>query len=266
MLGTWKTPSPKPAAPRASTTAARGGAALARAYRQGPAERGERYRDARVEDRPPAERVDQNAREHGPGREAETDCRVEEAQPATAEGRGSAQRRERGRRAVDEPPGDPLHRAPGEEEREARRGAAEGEAGDGERKAHPEHGRVTDAVRRRAGDERHDRIAAGVADDDPAHPLGRGAEGGGDRRERDVDHRVERDDEGARGRDPANHAPRMMPRLAVPAGSEVLVGVMDLSPGAGTVGTLVEMKHLTATPVGMRVRARATLLGTEGRA
>jgi len=57
-----------------------------------------------------------------------------------------------------------------------------------------------------------------------------------------------------------------MPRLAVPAGSEVLVGVMDLSPGAGTVGTLVEMKHLTATPVGMRVRARATLLETEGRA
>ncbi len=41
---------------------------------------------------------------------------------------------------------------------------------------------------------------------------------------------------------------------------------MDLSPGAGTVGTLVEMKHLTATPVGMRVRARATLLETEGRA
>ena len=39
-----------------------------------------------------------------------------------------------------------------------------------------------------------------------------------------------------------------------------------LSPGAGTVGTLVEMKHLTATPVGMRVRARATLLETEGRA
>src|SRR5256886_14512220 len=62
---------------------------------QGPAERGERHRDARVEDRPPAERVDQNAREHGPGREAETDCHVEEAQPATAEGRGSAQRRER---------------------------------------------------------------------------------------------------------------------------------------------------------------------------
>src|SRR2546430_4428267 len=38
-----------------------------------------------------------------------------------------------------------------------------------------------------------------------------------------------------------------------------------LSPGAGTVGTLVEMKHLAATPVGMNVRARATLLETDGK-
>src|SRR5207237_1561810 len=34
---------------------------------------------------------------------------------------------------------------------------------------------------------------------------------------------------------------------------------------AGTVGTMVEMKHLAATPVGMMVRAKATLLETDGR-
>jgi predicted thioesterase len=38
-----------------------------------------------------------------------------------------------------------------------------------------------------------------------------------------------------------------------------------LAPGAGTVGTMVEMRHLAATPVGMTVRARATLLETDGR-
>jgi predicted thioesterase len=38
-----------------------------------------------------------------------------------------------------------------------------------------------------------------------------------------------------------------------------------LPAGAGTVGTMVEMKHLAATPVGMRVRAKATLLETDGR-
>jgi predicted thioesterase len=36
-------------------------------------------------------------------------------------------------------------------------------------------------------------------------------------------------------------------------------------PGAGTVGTMVEMRHLAATPVGMKVRAKATLLETDGR-
>src|SRR5437588_84236 len=35
--------------------------------------------------------------------------------------------------------------------------------------------------------------------------------------------------------------------------------------GSGTVGTMVEMKHLAATPVGMKVRAKATLLETDGR-
>lgn len=38
-----------------------------------------------------------------------------------------------------------------------------------------------------------------------------------------------------------------------------------LPPGAATVGTLVEMRHLAATPVGMLVRAKATLLETDGR-
>jgi fluoroacetyl-CoA thioesterase len=38
-----------------------------------------------------------------------------------------------------------------------------------------------------------------------------------------------------------------------------------LPPDASTVGTMVEMKHLAPTPVGMTVRARATLLETDGR-
>jgi predicted thioesterase len=39
----------------------------------------------------------------------------------------------------------------------------------------------------------------------------------------------------------------------------------SLPPGAGTVGTMVEMRHLAATPVGMRVRAQARLLQADGR-
>ena len=38
-----------------------------------------------------------------------------------------------------------------------------------------------------------------------------------------------------------------------------------LPPGAGTVGTMVEMKHLAATPVGMRVRAHARLVESDGK-
>jgi predicted thioesterase len=38
-----------------------------------------------------------------------------------------------------------------------------------------------------------------------------------------------------------------------------------LPPGASTVGTMVEMRHLAATPVGLGVRAKATLLETDGR-
>lgn len=38
-----------------------------------------------------------------------------------------------------------------------------------------------------------------------------------------------------------------------------------LPPGAASVGTSVEMKHLAATPLGMKVRAKATLVETDGR-
>ena len=38
-----------------------------------------------------------------------------------------------------------------------------------------------------------------------------------------------------------------------------------LPAGAATVGTAVDMKHLGATPLGMQVRATATLLETDGR-
>ena len=38
-----------------------------------------------------------------------------------------------------------------------------------------------------------------------------------------------------------------------------------LPPTATSVGTMIEMRHLAATPVGMSVRARATLLETDGK-
>ena len=38
-----------------------------------------------------------------------------------------------------------------------------------------------------------------------------------------------------------------------------------LPAGAATVGTAVDMKHLGATPLGMQVRAKATLLETDGK-
>lgn len=41
--------------------------------------------------------------------------------------------------------------------------------------------------------------------------------------------------------------------------------IPHLPPEASTVGTMVEMRHLAATPVGMTVRARATLLEGDGR-
>jgi fluoroacetyl-CoA thioesterase len=38
-----------------------------------------------------------------------------------------------------------------------------------------------------------------------------------------------------------------------------------LPPGGTSVGTMVEMRHLAATPVGMTVRAKARLLETDGK-
>lgn len=38
-----------------------------------------------------------------------------------------------------------------------------------------------------------------------------------------------------------------------------------LEPGQASVGTLVNVRHLAATPVGMRVRVRAELTAVEGR-
>ncbi|HET8577720.1 MAG TPA: thioesterase family protein [Methylomirabilota bacterium] len=38
-----------------------------------------------------------------------------------------------------------------------------------------------------------------------------------------------------------------------------------LPSGGGTVGTMVEMKHLAPTPLGMKVRAKATVLETDGK-
>jgi predicted thioesterase len=38
-----------------------------------------------------------------------------------------------------------------------------------------------------------------------------------------------------------------------------------LPPGAGTVGTRIDVRHLAATPVGMRVTIRATLREVAGR-
>jgi predicted thioesterase len=42
------------------------------------------------------------------------------------------------------------------------------------------------------------------------------------------------------------------------------VMVPHLAPGAATVGTGVDVRHLAATPPGMRVRARAVLRETDG--
>ena len=38
-----------------------------------------------------------------------------------------------------------------------------------------------------------------------------------------------------------------------------------LPAGGGSVGTMVEMRHLAATPVGMKVRTQATLLESDGK-
>ena len=45
----------------------------------------------------------------------------------------------------------------------------------------------------------------------------------------------------------------------------VLATNAALGPGQATVGTLVNVRHLAATPVGMTVRVRAELITVEGR-
>jgi fluoroacetyl-CoA thioesterase len=46
---------------------------------------------------------------------------------------------------------------------------------------------------------------------------------------------------------------------------EDAAGAVLRPPGAGSVGTMVEMKHMAATPVGLKVRAKATLLESDGK-
>jgi len=52
---------------------------------------------------------------------------------------------------------------------------------------------------------------------------------------------------------------RLMARAAVPALAD------HLAPGQQSVGTLVHVKHLAATPLGATVTARAELIATDGR-
>ena len=154
-----------------------------------------------MEDRAPAERVDEQARWQRAQREAEPDRGAEKPESPPALGRWGAQGRQGRRRPVDEPAADALHGAPGQRPAEGRRDADEEEADDAHRHAGPEDRGVTEPVGRGATDEGHDGVRQDVADDDPAHPLGRRLEGRGDRGEGDVDHRVERHDERAGRRD-----------------------------------------------------------------
>jgi fluoroacetyl-CoA thioesterase len=69
----------------------------------------------------------------------------------------------------------------------------------------------------------------------------------------------------------ASYASGLVPAFATPA----MVGLMEgaafnatkdyVAPGQTTVGIEVNIKHLAATPVGMRVRARAEVTRVEGR-
>ena len=56
------------------------------------------------------------------------------------------------------------------------------------------------------------------------------------------------------------------PRLVALCEDAAITAVQaHLHPGAGTVGTRIDVRHLAATPVGMRVRARAVVREVEGR-
>lgn len=56
--------------------------------------------------------------------------------------------------------------------------------------------------------------------------------------------------------------PRLLRLLEEAAMAAIQAG---LPPGAGSVGTRVDLRHLAATPIGMRVRARAVLREVDGR-
>jgi predicted thioesterase len=56
--------------------------------------------------------------------------------------------------------------------------------------------------------------------------------------------------------------PRMVALLELAA---IRAVEAHLPPGAGTVGTRIDVRHLAATPVGMRVTIRATLREVAGR-
>jgi fluoroacetyl-CoA thioesterase len=56
------------------------------------------------------------------------------------------------------------------------------------------------------------------------------------------------------------------PRLVGLLEEAAIAAVQSRLPaGAGTVGTRIDVKHLAATPVGMRVRARAVVREVDGR-
>ena len=69
----------------------------------------------------------------------------------------------------------------------------------------------------------------------------------------------------------SNWGSGLVPVFSTPA----LVGLMEstavaaltgrLAPGQPTVGAHIDVRHLAATPIGMQVRARAELMGVEGR-
>ena len=69
----------------------------------------------------------------------------------------------------------------------------------------------------------------------------------------------------------SNWGSGLVPVFSTPA----LVGLMEstavaaltgrLAPGQTTVGAHIDVRHLAATPIGMQVRARAELMGVEGR-
>ncbi len=75
--------------------------------------------------------------------------------------------------------------------------------------------------------------------------------------------------------DHTNTAASLGSGLVLVFGTPALVALLELAavhavanslpPGSTSVGTLVDVRHLAATPMGMSVRAQATLTAVEGR-